>query len=191
MLRKLFIPLSLGFIPQTPTATVLLPAIPTWLPLWSLLSPHDARRGGNSEDERHEDGSSIPMGSTSAASGVDARPRGILSTTTDGKDCFGKQLPILKHCESDNQGSGNDEGEFMRAAEVGDADGQAGPVPWGRGAVGRIQVVAAGQAAYRFSAVLHFFDVVREGQVVSSPSLSIFLSVDLHILLALGWIGMD
>eukprot|EP00752_Nemacystus_decipiens_P008279 g7402.t1 len=133
------------------TSLVFLPAIPSWLPLWSLLSPEDATSGGGggggggSKADGSRSSSTAPSAATAPEAGAEtsslegtAAARAGASGGGGGDGC----------CSSDGRASGR------FAAAGGNGNGNAG-----RGAVRLVQTVAAVQTPYRYAAVLHFWDV--------------------------------
>lgn len=133
---------------QATTSLVYLPAIPSWLPLWSLLSPSDAISSSGGGE----------CGSSSGSSGL----AHLSETKTTGADKTPPHKPVATSASSGEEPklSSLDPALNGLAAEGGgDSVGGAGD---GRGAVRLVQAVATSQAPYRYAVVLHFWDVVSE-----------------------------
>lgn len=136
---------------QAATSLVFLPSIPSWLPLWSLLSPEDAISGGGGgggsggKAAGSRSGRAAPPVATGQVAGAETKSPEGLDAVRAGDGSGGDD-----HCSIDG-------GNGCRLAAAGADDG-------GRGAVRLVQTVAAAQTPYRYAAVLHFWDVVRHGE---------------------------
>lgn len=125
-----------------------LPSIPSWLPLWSLLSPEDAISGGGGGGGKaagSRSGRAAPPVATGQVAGAETKSPEGLDAVRAGDGSGGDD-----HCNIDG-------GTGCRLAAAGADDG-------GRGAVRLVQTVAAAQTPYRYAAVFHFWDVVRHGE---------------------------
>ena len=123
--------------PQPETSLVFLPAIPSWLPLWSLLSPEDAASGGSGS------------GSGSGGGGADVGNRSGAAALSGAA----MQAPVAETSSPE----GKAVGKGGNGCSSGGGGGGGGG---GRGAVRLVQTVAATQTPCRYAAVLHFWDVV-------------------------------
>eukprot|EP00903_Cladosiphon_okamuranus_P019223 g17677.t1 len=132
------------------TSLVFLPAIPSWMPLWSLLSPEDATSGG---------GGSGGSGGIGRADGGRSGPNPISVATIHAAGAETTSPEGTARAEAGDNGSGdgcrtlNDDGGTRGRLDA--TGGDRG----GRGAVRLVQTVAALQTPYRYAVVLHFWDV--------------------------------
>lgn len=147
---------------QATTSLVFLPAIPSWLPLWGLLSPADAVSGTRGDSGDSNNGSTLlPSDGQIAEPGKDSphdpavAKAGRVSSTIDEKNGDKGEQDERDQNEGDDAVSalGND---FRRVALAGAGRSGGG----GRGAVRLVQTIASADAPYRYAAVLHFWDVV-------------------------------
>ncbi|CAN0437170.1 unnamed protein product, partial [Ectocarpus sp. 12 AP-2014] len=130
---------------QATTSLVYLPAIPSWLPLWSLLSPSDAIGSSGSSGVAHL--------SETRTTGADKTPphEPAATSASNGDEPSVSVLdPAL---------------DGLAAVGSGDSVGGGGG-GGGRGAVRLVQTVATSQAPYRYAVVLHFWDVADAASFV-------------------------
>lgn len=120
--------------PQVATSLVFLPAIPSWLPLWSLLSPEDATSGGGGDGGAGGSRSGpVPLSvATIQAAGEEPRSPEGTATAKAGRSSGDASCYLSNDCGTRGR----------------------------RGAVRLVQTVAALQTPYRYAAVLHFWGMV-------------------------------
>ncbi|CAN0493298.1 unnamed protein product, partial [Ectocarpus sp. 12 AP-2014] len=137
------------------TSLVYLPAVPSWLPLWSLLSPSDAISSSGGGE----------CGSSSESSGI----AHLSETRMTGADKTPPHEPASAFIGDEPNISALDPALNGQAA-VGSGDnvggGGGGGGGGGRGAVRLVQTVATSQAPYRYAVVLHFWDVADAASFV-------------------------